>query len=228
MKKRVFLTICACTMLLILVGCGKKDNSVSANLINDNPGEISTDLMDIVNTGLAEDENYVADEEDTAFMFYEGNNTDSSVSEDGAVSDNEAVSENLPLEEYTGEEVEENVETESIEENDIPPLYTEVTNDKINFINICGRNIDKLYISFNAGSMVNIEVLGFEKLKDGDVFIYTVSDMETLINARSLTLSISASSGRKEMDFGTIDIIDPTHINVVLACNKDGYYMYLE
>lgn len=104
-----------------------------------------------------------------------------------------------------------------------------IDNNIIEFSNISGQDIDKLYITFSAGNINNLEVLGVSDLKNGFGFKYGITDMASLKSAGIVTLSITAKSSKGEdMDFGSMEIIDVTDLSVVLSKNSDGYHMYLE
>ena len=89
-----------------------------------------------------------------------------------------------------------------------------------------GKNITSLYLTFHVESMNEIEVLGEESLKDGSLFTYVTTDMRTLVNQANLSLTIrGVLRDGEEISFGTVNVINPSGMTLVLSTNEEGYYV---
>ncbi len=198
--------------IMILSGCGKKNNSISNNLINENPELITGDIPTITNNT----------EVDASSQFLTGTDSVSSQSVNG-ISGN-SISGNA------SEAVIPTISPSSVSSSSIDQILSETLSNNISFGNISGKNIEKLYITFNVGTLVNTEVLGLDQLNDGNDFTYAITDMDVIKNTDRLTLSVTATTTDGDtINFGELDIIDASDINVLLAHNgKNGYYMYIE
>lgn len=231
-----------CTLLLVtlaclsMTACGKKGNSVSENLVNENPGEIQIDESLLMNNSTNDNSEVSADGTeniDSNYQLTPINGEDISVNPDSisenSASENEANNpESLSDNEATGSEDTESDITESQPVAMASSEYKEAADKPLTIGNISGLNINQLYITFNVGNMSNIEILGAETLNDGKSYEYTILDMSSIKSSNKVTLSITAQSGKKTIDFGSIDIYNPADMNVILATNKDGYFLYLE
>lgn len=223
MKKILVIGLMSLTFLG-LVGCGKKNNSISENLVNDNPGVIVYDesLVTPMNTSTEEYEGIIPGSELISGDIY---NEDGSMS-DNSVSDNE-------LGEYEGNASSQEAETTG-EAETIPMTYdayvaaNSMANKPLTICNTSGKNIDKLYVSFSVANMSNLEVLGSNVLKDGEVLEYDILDKEALKGNSKIALSIVAESGKDTIDFGIIDIVDPSDMVIVLGTGSTGYCLFLE
>lgn len=192
------------TASLILVGCGAKGDSISDNLINENPSEIHGDFVNL---------------SDSSFTEMSGTTEDEEIDED-SISD-QGISENQP---------------EAVEQSQVDltpatdPVYAQDENNKMYVANLSGVDIDKLFVSMNVGNLNNTEILGFDDLYDGNSFEYSIDDIDTLKQAGIIKLKVNILTRKgASIDFGEIEVIDPTGIKLILAWNlEDGYYMYLE
>ena len=192
------------TASLILVGCGAKGDSISDNLINENPSEIHGDFVNL---------------SDSSFTEMSGTTEDEEIDED-SISD-QGISENQP---------------EAVEQSQVDltpatdPVYVQDENNKMYVANLSGVDIDKLFVSMNVGNLNNTEILGFDDLYDGNSFEYSIDDIDTLKQAGIIKLKVNILTRKgASIDFGEIEVIDPTGIKLILAWNlEDGYYMYLE
>lgn len=102
-------------------------------------------------------------------------------------------------------------------------------NNNIYIANMSGKNITSLYLTFHVESMNEIEVLGEESLKDGSLFTYVTTDMRTLVNQANLSLTIrGVLRDGEEISFGTVNVINPSGMTLVLSTNEEGYYVYVD
>lgn len=228
MKKKIITALVSCmTITFIFAGCGKKNNSVADNLVKDDPSKIQN--MDQY-AGLATTKESAIEEQpgeivDTISVNTVSSDTisNNSVSADtissNGVSDN-SLSENS---------ISDNEETPSQSLSDITSenVYVPAENNTLNISNISGRNLSAVYVTFSEGNLKGSEILGNKKLKDGNIYTYTIDDMESLRNGGILKLSITAIDNKeKDINFGEIDIVDPNNMTIVLAHDKNGYYLY--
>lgn len=227
-KKKLYAALLIATAMVTMTACGKKGNSVSENLVNDNPGEIQIDESLLLSNTTEEEEEMIPIGESSGSTLTPINGEDINVSMNSA-SENSA-SENSASENSASENSANEAET-----TDAAPSatmatteYKEAMDKPLTIGNISGLNITKLYITFNVGNMSNMEILGTETLKDGKSFEYTILDTSSIKAANKVTLSITAESGKQTLDFGSIDIYNPADMNVILATNGSGYYLYLE
>lgn len=221
--------------MITMTACGKKGNSVSENLVNENPGEIQIDESllisdtpeepsDItVGDGPSSDSNFLSTPINGADIVSNNSISDNSLSDNSAsensVSDNEAMMSGSP---------EEATDSVANEATMATTEYKEAADKPLTIGNISGYNINKLYITFDVGNMNNIEILGTETLKDGKSFEYTILDMSSIKASNKVTLSITAESGKKILDFGSIDIYNPADMTIILAADGDEYHLYQE
>ncbi len=207
-----------------LMGCGKKNNSISENLINANPGEIVFDESIITpqNSTPEEYEGIIPGSELISGDIY---GDDASLS-DNSVSGNETG--NIDASET------DNSTDESETPAEVPLTYdayvaaNSMANKPFTICNISGKNIDKLYVSFSVANMSNMEILGSNTLKDGAVYEYDILDKEALRTSSKIAVSIIAESGKDTIDFGLIDIVDPSDMVIVLGVSDAGYCLFLE
>ena len=97
------------------------------------------------------------------------------------------------------------------------------------FANLTGQDIVKLQVSFNAGNITNLEVLGEKRLYDGEQYTYQDNSLQALQGATRLKMSVTATAkDATVMLFPEIDILDPAHTNVVLTTTPEGYQMHLQ
>lgn len=216
-----WLRICLLASLCVCVsGCGKESNSISENLINENPTQLTGDIVD----------RYVS-ENNTENIFGSVTNE---VSSDN-LSDN-TISDNL----VSGNEVSANegimISGNQAETNPFSGagvsmnyVFTDEISNCLNIVNLSGKDIDSLYITFNAGSINNMEILGTESFHDGTSFTYAITDMDSLKEAKDLKLTISATAkDDTSLIFGTADILNPGQMTVVLTWDESGYKMYID
>lgn len=220
MKKILFLSLMSLT-IIGLMGCGKKNNSISENLINDNPGEI------VVDESLLISQNNTTNEYEGIISGSDFSSEDGMIplSNDDSASDN-SISDNIVSTNETENETEEIKETPMT--YDAYVAANSMANKPLTICNTSGKNIDKLYISFSVANMSNIEILGSSTLMDGTSFEYDILDKEALKTSNKISLSIIAESGNSSIDFGLIDIVDPSDMVIVLGKNNTGYCLYLE
>ena len=253
-KKLIKLIMLSSLFALMLTGCDKKGGSISENLINDDPTAISmtgVTGMASVDTSetVSEDEaivglytDPVTDSEESSLLpgqvAYEDaiNPTGESVSDD-SVSQNEAssVSENMtegetdsPAPVATPDVMPESVPVPN-EPNAPVSVYEDKRNNNITIINISGKDYANIYVTFSVGSMVNMDILGLDELKDGQTYVYSVTDMSPFYSVYMTRLTVTAETKKGEtIDFGEIEILDPDAMNIVLSASSTGYYMYIE
>ena len=236
-KRLALSTFIFALTIATLSGCGKKGNSVSENLVNENPSAI------VVDEALLVSNEPDSIPEDSNGEFFDGNNggssltpiDGSSIEVDPASLSEDSISENDAYSEDGNAEG--NVEgtdsnAESTEEVTIytneKVIYNEPADKPLTLANLSGLNIDKLYVSFSVGNMQDIEVLGTETLKDGKSFSYTILDTASIKTGGKITLGVTAVAGKNTIDFGMIDIVDVSNMTVILTKNSDGYCLYLE
>lgn len=124
-------------------------------------------------------------------------------------------------------EEENNMEEENGEEENIIPI--ESISNCLYIANMCGKDIESLSITFNAGSLQSTEILGEENLSDGELFTYVIEDMNSLRTAESLSLSINAvAADETVLVFPEVSIMDPSQMTMVLSVEEEGYYMYVK
>ena len=209
MNKKKVLFICIAA-IFAFAGCGKDEATLSDNLINENPSEIKGEYQDIsASLNLAKAEDSTDDfTEDTE-----------AISNNGEVQE-EALSENEAIEESSAT---------LLEDEGAGAIVSETENKNMRISNICGLDIDKLYVTFSTGDMTNEEILGFNDLYDGEGYSYQLECMDSLKAAGIIKLKITAVTKNKlSVDFGEVEIIDSTNIKVILSFDTSGYYMYLE
>lgn len=214
-----------------LVACGKKSNTLSDNLINENAGQINMD-----NIEFPEEEDEV-----DSLLLEAGSSSDDgipnttgdpeaeaaaaalSVSADASASDNNTASEALMEEEVVAKP-----QVDSIE-NDTTVTEAITINNTLSIANLCGKNLSQLYITYNTGTLVDNEILQGKKLNDGDTLDYIVLDMDSLRSVSDLILTVVAyDKNNNRIEFGDLRIIDPAHMNVVLTNGDEGYTMYID
>lgn len=218
-KNRYYiLSLLSILLVAMLSGCGeKKNNSISANLINDNPSQINIDesmLISNKDDSLKEYEGIIPSTEENQIQpitTSENSASDNSIS-DNSISDNKV----------------------SEPEKEIPLTYDAYvaayhnTDKPLTLCNISGKNFDKLYLTFSIANMTDMEILGDKSLNDGSVYEYEILDKNALKTGKKFTISIIAQSGSQTIDFGSVDIVDPANIIIVLGNNKDGYFLTLQ
>lgn len=214
-----------------ITACGKKSNSLSENLINENAGQINMDNIE-----------YPAEEDDEIdpLLLEAGADSDSGIiSVEGDPEAEAAASELISgeSEEETSEDADEMEETETTEapveegaiENNTAVAESVTINNTLSIANLSGKNLSQLYITYNTGSLVDNEILQGKKLNDGDTLEYIVLDMDSLRSASDLILTIVAyDKNDNRIEFGDLRIIDPAHMNVVLTFGDEGYTMYID
>lgn len=236
-KKLMILGIFLC-LIFSMTGCGdtKVDTSKRASEeenINDSQEESIIDLS-AENTLSTESGTVVGTEENTGSGIGTEGNTES-----GIVTDME---ENMESGAATNSE--ENTESENVidtesntetgDDNDFADntgqengIYSASEDNTMLILNLSGVDLYDLSLSFSE-SMDQQEILGEDKLKDGSYFVYTLENMDSLKNARNLKLGVIGEDKKEEYDFGSISVIDPSNMVLVLTRNQDGYYMYIK
>ena len=237
MKKYFIRTLLIISAVAIMTGCGKKKNTISDNLINDNPQEVQgMDQYADLGNKTPESTEIV----DTIYMDPEaGDVSDNSVSEDSLSlsSDSASISADeasLSSDSVSGDSISSDVVTEtesdeniSLEDIATSNIYTPIESNTLNIANLSGRNLKAIYVTFSAGNLKGSEILGSNKLGDGDVYTYTIDDMDSLRNAGVIKLEITViDKNEKDINFGSIDIVDPNNMTVVLSHKGKNYYMY--
>ena len=219
MKRKTALLIILGVFVLAFAGCGK-GKTVGDNLINEEGSDLSGDLQQLISESQSQDESEFSslyegetleEETDSGFAQIDTDVSGNSVSENGENVGQPAISDSVP------------------ESFPVSSTYTADEDNHFIFSNISGVNLDDLYISTSTGLYEAQEILGDKKLKDGSQTQYEVYDMDNLKKSGTFTLNVTGGTKKNEViDFGSIEIIDATHMNIVLAKNKDGYYMYIE
>ncbi|HOO79383.1 MAG TPA: hypothetical protein PLQ04_03250 [Lachnospiraceae bacterium] len=209
MKKRTRQIMLAGLMLLLISGCGKKavvsDNSaVSGSVVVGSDSSTFVPYSESIDSAATEDI------------------SENGVSTDG-VSSNEVFVNIVPTREASAEAA----VSDNISLDDLTEL--EDGGNCLYIANMTGKNITNLSITFNAGSLNNMEILNGDTLKDGSLLTYSIVDMSSLQSESQLTLSVNAvGRDNKSMVFPEISIVDPSHMRVVLIQTEDGYAMYLQ
>ena len=106
-------------------------------------------------------------------------------------------------------------------------IYSASEDNTMLILNLSGVNLYDLTLSFSEG-MEQQEILGEDKLKDGSYFVYSLENMDSLKSAKNLKLSVVGEDKKEEYDFGSISVIDPSNMVLVLTRDQDGYYMYIK
>lgn len=229
MKRRIIYSLICVTLLLSLCACGKKKKTVGESLIKDNPGQIQglDEYVNNNNSGIAVDDT-VYKEPGTDMS----NNmvSDNSVSE-GAVSNN-GVSNNDIFTNNGSTVVSDNTVDVSrgndglvaVSSNNFDISAYENNSNNLTLINMSGKSYKQIYVTFSSGNINNREILGKKRLKDAATYSYKVEDMDSLKNADYLKVIIKGVDKKdKDVDFGEIDVIDPT--NMIIVLTEDGMYM---
>ena len=231
-KKYTFVLLTCILTMSVIVGCGKKKDTVGDNLINENPNELTGDISAIASGASGESDI------NTDILSNTLNN--SSVSDNESISDNASSDDNISG--NTANISDNSASVISSDDSKTTAITNNVSSETIDYIieeslnsnnivfgNISGLDIEKLYITFNTGSVTSLEVLGTEDLKDGTYFSYALTDTDSLKNTDKLVLSVSVETSDKQtISFGDLEIIDASGMNILLSHSKDGYFMYLE
>ena len=100
---------------------------------------------------------------------------------------------------------------------------------KIVFVNTCGRDLEKLNLTFSTAPDSVTEVLGGRKLKDGSIFEFDDALLDKLSNEKSLKLSIKAATKNDEiLDFGTTGLLDLSNTTLILDKDKENWVVYCD
>ena len=101
---------------------------------------------------------------------------------------------------------------------------------KIVFVNTCGKDIEKLNVTFSSAPDSVTDILDGKKLKDGSLVKY--DDMNTLgkmSGQKNLKLSVKAEVKKEgELDFGTIGILDLSDTTIILDRDNDNWLMHMD
>lgn len=238
---RAILVTIACLSTLTVTACGKKESKLIEDEATSANGVVDLSASyDKVNTNddYSDYQSIYSDSDDNSASLDSAVSDDAAVSNDSidvssnsisgnkAVASDNAVSGNLPV---AGQAVPDySVSNSNANVSDNLIYDYDTTNNELIIANLSGKNIKELYITFNAGELNNVEILNGKKLKDGQKFIYEIKDMESLRNASSLTLKITAGGSKEAIyEFNEIKVIDPTDMNVVLTKEAEDYIMYL-
>lgn len=101
--------------------------------------------------------------------------------------------------------------------------------ETISIANMSGEDLETLSLNFSESSVLGQNILGEDGLKDGALFDYAPADIQSLKDTQNLRIQIIATSKRGEtIDFGTIPVIEPVGMVVILDQTKDGYSMYIK
>lgn len=126
----------------------------------------------------------------------------------------------------------ETTEDKTTEGNEVAGLpgfsVGEAVESSIDIANMSGIDFTSLTLSFSEGSIQGQNIVGEKSFKDGSMISYAISDITMLKNAKNLTLSVvGATKKGEEIDFGTISVIDPTGMVLVLKQEKKEFSMYI-
>lgn len=246
--KKWILAGCLC-FGLTLTACGK-DNQVTG-LMDDMVSDITDEVDDggILNADadwsaeLGEEHGEGSFSADGSMIDYDTPSSDMSggvlgdTSEDGTALDGtgqddmgvipETTDQNPATELPGGFDVQE--DTNNDNSTDVSTYVSENSNDNIYIANMSGKDLTALTFTFTAGSIQNQNILGESKLNDGKMFVFTVSDMITLRNAKNLKLSATGTlRNGDEIDFGTISVVDPAGMTLVLSSDNGEYGMFID
>lgn len=98
---------------------------------------------------------------------------------------------------------------------------------KIVFVNTCGKDLEKLNITFSSDPSSVIEILGGKKLKDGSLTEYSSDMLSRLGGQNNLKISVKAETKKDgELDFGSIGLLDLTDTTLILDKDKDNWVIY--
>lgn len=242
MGKRKLACFIGLMSVCLLFGCGEKKKTVKDNLVKGDPNEIQG--MDKYNNiGNSDDSNndivnpdmYGEPGDDVAISdntvstdSISDNGTDDFIvdnNSDSTVPANVISSNAVDTPEIGGP----NPALESVSSNGFDVSKYESNNNKLDIINLSGRNIKQLYITFSEGGINNREILGDKRLNDAGSFSYQIEDMTALKNASRLTLTVKGVDKKdKDIIFGEVDVFDPSNMTLVLTKEKGKYTMYFK
>lgn len=223
MRRKISILAISLCLAFCLSGCGG-DNRVDTG-VNTNENETDT-VIDLENANVS---GTISNSENIAPEIAEDSE---SSNETGVAGDSETMDE-IENDSDIGSEIETVSDSgygNEINANDAESgneIYSASEENSMLILNLSGTNLYDLTLSFSNG-MENQEILGEDKLKDGSSFVYAIKDMESLKSAKNLKLSVIGKDKKEEYDFGSISVIDPSNIVLVLTRNQDGYYMYIK
>ena len=237
MKKGNILLLISFMLVMILVGCGEKNEPIVSNNSASGNGSMLGD------SGMNGDMTENALEDDCLI-------------DPGLVGDNGAIDGNIEnTEGATGLDSETDGTTDTIDDTtDEVTGTTDGTIDStdeqdnseqidsltdtgncIYIANLSGKDIEALNLTFIGGEARSGEILGEEVLRDGNMFTYVAADMSTLQEVSGLRVSVTAvAKDDTIMNFPEIRLINPAGCIIVLSrCtpteeNPEGYEMYVE
>ena len=215
-RKYILIALAICTSLMF--GCkAKEDNSVADNLVNEDPTKITGEYADMINSKPPENKDSVF-----AGLSTEGvsDNTVGDVSSDSVdVSEEEVVfDDSMIVKDVPAERI------DNTSEN-----YNETEEISLHLYNLCGHDLDKIYVTVGELSLNNTDILGFEDLPDGRDYTYSIGEFsgESLSNEVSIKIVAVTKKG-ENIDFGEVKILNLNNIMIDLYQNKDGYYLVEE
>ena len=224
----------------ILCGCGKKEEKVGDKLSSADPNEIQgldqyKDMKGIEYEKEDEDSQSSVSSDSVSNNSVSGNSVSGNSVSGNSVSDNNVTDSSVSVDTVSVDSAAALVSEDdaAAEDEDSSKMSIESnfihSDNSLNIYNLSGKNIKQLYITFSAGNLKSKEILGDSKLNDGKSYVYSIADMDSLKNAERLTLEINAiGKNEDDISFGTIEIIDPTNMKVVLYSDGDDYGMYLK
>lgn len=230
MKNKRFWVLSGMLILALAAGCGKDDETDSDNRISEN---------NVINLDTSSDSTPENGSDDMAGNISGNAAGDISDNMVGDVSGNitGSISDNMP-EDVSGNEAGEIADDSQGTLPDNAPegiigISVAHTND-IHIANMSGKDIASLSFTFSTDAGAR-ELLGEEELKDGNLFVYTAADINTLQQATGLRLKITAfADDETVMEFPEIRVINIAGSTIVLSRgqstseNQAGYEAYIQ
>ena len=100
---------------------------------------------------------------------------------------------------------------------------------KIVFVNTCGKDLEKLNVTFSSDPSSVIEILNGKKLKDGSLVEYSSDLLGKLNGMNNLKISVKAETKKEgELDFGTAGLLDLTDTTLVLDKDEDKWVIHMD
>ena len=98
---------------------------------------------------------------------------------------------------------------------------------KIVFVNTCGKDIEKLNVTFSSDPSSVVEILNGKKLKDGSLFEYSDPSLSKLNGRNNLKMSVKADTKKEgELDFGSVGLLDLSDTTLILDKDVDRFVIY--